>query len=911
MFSPISSALLLKCSILASLSFTTLLYAQENPVAVSFRTSAVPVLAASDSVGVIPQANWNDVNLGPVGGLSGGVVFPSQVLLDNSGVSSGITLATSYTTGYAANNAVGTSADEKMMAGALYLKATDIGAIQFSGISTNLQSEGYDVIVYFEATTHPRDISVVLGSSTAQGLDASAFSGTFIQGTGATVDSNYLRFTGLSAASFSMTVSTVTSASRAGVTGIQIVPTNYIPLIIHSFTASPQVVNSPTVTSVLGWNVSGATSVFISPGVGSVSASGTTIVTPGGDQTYTLTATNAAGATTRDLTIRLINTNVPNIVIFIVDDFGWQDSSYQFWDTQTQWNQLYRTPGMERLSTQGRAFTCAYASGPVCTASRISILLGQAPVRHGTTFISGHRGYDGDPNIYSANQDNAGLVGEKQTRTLPTLLSSRGYRSIIVGKAHFGPHDPLSVGFDRNRYGGATGSPNGNGSDSYHQILPNGSEVHLSEALTLAANEEIDDAVTDGVPFFLYMSHYAVHTPILEDSRFTANYPTVSGTTRAMCTLIEGIDKSLEDLLDHLEAKGIAEKTLIIFTSDHGGYSYRSGSSYYNAGPSPTRKFNWPLRGGKNDAYEGGLRIPMFVTWAKHDATEPFQQALPITQGSTESRPVIHADLLPTILEITGHSSDIPSVVDGKSFSGYITGDSNFVREEKFFWHAPNFWVSGQAKPDSAMRDGKYKLIYTYNTGDGVWELFDLDADIGEQTNLMDTLPEIGVRMARELIIYLESENANYPILKSTNQELLPVMPSQASLVDLDGDGLTDAQEDINRNGIVDPGETNPGNENTDGDNVNDGDEARIGKDPLDANSFFKLEQIVILNGDVQITWPSAPNATFTIQKSTDLSDWSTIIASGITASTGISTSYNLGSPSEVRSFYRVELVSE
>lgn len=867
-------------------------------------------LEASDNAGVIPQTNWNDLDIGATGSLSGGVIFPAKPLVDNTGAASGISISTTITTGYAANRQVTTasSANLRMMAGALYLRAADAGTIQFSGISPALQAEKYDVIVYFEANSQPRDISVTLGNTTAEGLDQSVFSGTFVEGTGANVDSSYLRFSGLSAASFSMTVGTINLNPRAGVTGIQIVPKNYVPLEITSFTASPNQVTTATQSIALNWNVTGATTVSINQGVGNVQASGTTTVTPGGDKIYTITATNASGSVTKDIAITLVNYDSPNIVIFIVDDFGWQDTSYQFWNTQTLWNQLYRTPGMERLAAEGRAFTNAYSAGPVCSASRISIMLGQSPVRHGTTFITGLAG--GNTNtLRSANQDNVGIGPEKSSRSLPKLLARRGYRSINVGKAHFGPSDPLEVGFERNRYGGANGGPNGDGANVYQQIV-NGSEIHLSEALTLAAEEEIDSSVAAGRPFFLYMSHYAVHTPILGDNRFTANYPSVTGATRSMATLIEVMDKSLNDLIDHLESKGIAEKTLIFFMSDHGGLSYRNGTSFYDDPPAPYRKFNWPLRGGKNDAYEGGIRIPFYVSWAKNDPTEPFQQALPITAGTKEDRTVIHTDLLPTILKLTGNDRDIPAVADGKDFSGFITGDEQFVRENKFFWHAPNYWLSNIAKPDSAMRDGDFKIIYTYDTGVGEWELFNLANDIGEQNNLMATDPEVGVRMARELIQYLESENANYPILTSSNAENPPTMPTQATLVDLDGDGLKDSEEDKNNNGIVDPGETDPDNDDSDDDGTKDGAEIEVGTDPLNAQSIFNLTPSTLANGNLQITWPSSPGATFTINSSIDLVDWTTVVVNGVTASAGTTTSYNLGLPSAERRFYRVTLES-
>ncbi|MGH1540979.1 MAG: sulfatase-like hydrolase/transferase [Arenicella sp.] len=473
----------------------------------------------------------------------------------------------------------------------------------------------------------------------------------------------------------------------------------------------------------------------------------------------------------------------PNIIVFIVDDLGRHDLSVQIGDVPSDWNKIYRTPSVERLASIGRSFTNAYASSLVCSASRISLMLGQSPARHGTTFIIGSNGEDAE-GLKSARQDIQGLVGEKQKRSLPFLLSNNGYKTIMVGKAHFGPADATEVGFDVNRYGNKSGMPIGNGKDRYQQKHDD-KEIHLTEALTVAAKEEIDQALSDEKPFFLYMSHYAVHQPIISDARFENDYSSLEqldDEAKAYATLVAGIDKSLGDLLDHLEAQEIADDTLIFFMSDQGGLTYRDGTSLYNdnkgAKWNQGRTHNWPLRGGKNDIYEGGVRIPYFVAWGNNNLNNSHQKKLPIMPNSIENRSFIHADLLPTIMNILGLKHEIPSVVDGQDFSGYITGDPDFLREDKFFWHAPNFWMGHAAKPESAIKDGDYKLIGRYTKKGVEWELYNVLEDIGEEKNIINEHPKRAIRMAKELIKYLKKEKAHYPILQSTNEEIVPAPPS-------------------------------------------------------------------------------------------------------------------------------------
>lgn len=461
----------------------------------------------------------------------------------------------------------------------------------------------------------------------------------------------------------------------------------------------------------------------------------------------------------------------PNVVFFITDDYGWQDTSEPMWHERTKFNDRYRTPNMRKLAAAGVKFTTAYTACSVCSASRISILTGQHPVRHGTTFITGTPGRH-TAAMRSAEQDNDGI--QQEDVLLPALLKQSGYRTICIGKAHFGragsfAADPLRLGFDRKHYANHSGSPIGNGSDRYH-AKRDGENVHLSEALTLEAKAEISEAVKDDKPFFLYLSHYAVHTPILEDPRFRNNYPELTGRARAYATLVEGADKSLGDILSHVEELGIGKNTLVIWTADNGGYSGRGANSPYG---DPLRTANWPLYYGKNDAYEGGHRVPTMVAWAAHDAANPLQKQLPLEPGRVDARPFVHYDWMPTLLNLAGATHPAPDQLDGHDITDLLGGKLQQDRPDRFIWHEPNFWA--HSGPESTIRQGRWKLIYFY--ADRRWELFDLAEDVGERNDLSSEHPDVARRLADELIAWLEQHGAKYPTDVKTGKELPPVPP--------------------------------------------------------------------------------------------------------------------------------------
>ncbi|MDX2431978.1 MAG: sulfatase-like hydrolase/transferase, partial [Bacteroides sp.] len=321
----------------------------------------------------------------------------------------------------------------------------------------------------------------------------------------------------------------------------------------------------------------------------------------------------------------------PNIILFYVDDMGWQDTSVPFYSETTKLNQRYQTPHMERLAKQGVKFTEAYACA-VCSPSRISLMTGMNAARHQVTNWTLRKDKSPDPpdkNIKPPlwNMNGMTLGGNTpltvEATSLPVILSEAGYRTIHVGKAHFGAlgtpgEDPLNLGFDVNIAGHAAGGPGSyygkynfsaewRGGDSIWDVPSleayHGKEIYLTEALTHEANKEIDRAVLDGDPFYLYLSHYAIHAPWEMDDRYYQKYLD-AGLTEFEATyasMIEGMDRSLGDIMDNLKSQAIAENTIIIFMSDNG---------QHRGVP-----LNKPLRGHKLTPYEGGIRVPLIVRW--------------------------------------------------------------------------------------------------------------------------------------------------------------------------------------------------------------------------------------------------------------------------------------------------------
>ncbi len=483
----------------------------------------------------------------------------------------------------------------------------------------------------------------------------------------------------------------------------------------------------------------------------------------------------------------------PNIVVFLVDDMGVMDTSVPFLTDEAgvpkryPLNDYYRTPNMERLALRGIRFSNFYAMN-VCSPSRISILTGQNAARHHTT------------NWINPDRDNRGPFGPPSWNwsglkhddvTLPRLLQGAGYCTIHIGKGHFGARtaegaEPKNLGFDVNVGGATFGSPGsyygeenyGLGTRNASNAVPHlgkyhGTDTFLTEALTIEAKARVADAVRAGRPFFLYMSHYAVHAPFQSDPRFAAHYKD-SGKppdAQAFATLIEGMDKSLGDILDHLDALGVAENTLVFFLGDNGSDAPLGGPHEAACAA--------PLRGKKGAHYEGGMRVPFIAAWAKA-ADNPSQKRLPIAAGGIQSQTAAVYDLFPTILSLT--DTDIPAkhVVDGRKLDTLLVGEPDPAREQTFLMHYPH--APHRSNYFTCYRRGDWKVIYHYYPSEesegSHYQLYNLRDDPFEQTNLAETQPDQLADMMMGLVVALGEQNALYPTDEADGSTpLKPIVP--------------------------------------------------------------------------------------------------------------------------------------
>ena len=461
----------------------------------------------------------------------------------------------------------------------------------------------------------------------------------------------------------------------------------------------------------------------------------------------------------------------PNIVFFLVDDMGWQDTSEQFYKDITVLNKRFYTPNMAALADECVKFTQAYACA-LCSPTRVSLMTGLNTARHRVTNWTFRKDISNDsshPTLEMPNWNVNGLSpvpGVERTcyaKTFPMFLQKAGYRTIHIGKAHWGAQDtpggdPKNLGFDVNVGGffaGGVGTHYGknNFSDPVDRLWDppgleeyHGKDIYLTEALTIEANKQIEKAVADEKPFYLYMSHYAIHAPWEKDDRYFQKYKDagLSDFHAAYATMLEGMDKSLGDIRANIKRLGIEDNTIIVFMSDNGA-------------PSEATR-NLPLRGHKITAYEGGSRVPMIVKWP--GVTKP---------DSICDDYIIIEDIFPTFLEMAGvkNYDQIGGKIDGVSFVPLLKRKKGYPKGRALFWHFPNC-IAGESDPYSAIRKGNWKLIYFH--ADERFELYNLKNDIGESTNLVEKHKDIAKSLADELRLFLIETNADMPIVKATSK---------------------------------------------------------------------------------------------------------------------------------------------
>ena len=439
----------------------------------------------------------------------------------------------------------------------------------------------------------------------------------------------------------------------------------------------------------------------------------------------------------------------PNLVFILIDDMGWEDGG-------CFGSKYYRTPNIDTLAAAGMRFTQAYAACAVCSPTRAAIMTGKYPARlHLTDWIPGEEAPKNSRFRLPDWQQHLPL----EETTLAEALKRRGYATAYIGKWHLGGPQfyPQHQGFDLNIAGGDIGHP-----ASY--FWPYGEKGNSHRVPGLAEQgggegEYLTDRLTDEAvkfiaanrnrPFYLQLAHYAVHAPLMgkeEDVEEFRQIPGANGQSNAVyAAMLKSVDESVARVLKQLEELGLADRSVVVFTSDNGG------AVHFGRPPATS---NAPLRLGKGYAYEGGLRVPLIV------------KAPGMTRaGATCDWPVSSQDYFPTLLELAGAEKSASSTaVDGVSLVPLLRGQAKLPRQE-LFWHYPHYWNGGKVSPYSVARVGDWKLIRFYESGRE--ELYNLRDDLSERHDLARSQPEKRRELARRLDGWLKEVGAQMPIQKA------------------------------------------------------------------------------------------------------------------------------------------------
>ena len=432
----------------------------------------------------------------------------------------------------------------------------------------------------------------------------------------------------------------------------------------------------------------------------------------------------------------------PNIVFIFLDDLGWKDVGYMG-------STYYKTPHIDRLAGQGMIFTHAYANAANCAPTRASLLSGQYSPRHGVfTVARSDRG----------KSENRRLVPVANSRTMSLdkitiaeAIHSEDYVSAAIGKWNVGnsPEEQgFTIGMDRD--------------PGYRGGHFNETGAYLTDRLT----DEAVDFISENRkrPFFLYLAHHAVHTPIQAKSdkidKYDQREPDGCHKDAAYAAMIESVDESVGRIDHTLRELGLSENTVLIFFSDNGGHG--------------TYTCQKPLRGGKGMFYEGGIRVPMFVHWPGT-----------VGAGTKCSEPVIGTDFYPTILEVAGAKAPVNYTLDGRSLLPLLKGKDHMDREA-IFWHFPAYLQSYEGlrddsrdtifrtRPVSVIRKGDWKLLLFHEewvldggkegvSSNNSVELYNLVKDPGEERDLSNTNIEKRNELLKDLLEWQQDINAPVP----------------------------------------------------------------------------------------------------------------------------------------------------
>ncbi len=421
----------------------------------------------------------------------------------------------------------------------------------------------------------------------------------------------------------------------------------------------------------------------------------------------------------------------PNIVLILIDDLGWRDLG-------CYGNRFHETPNIDRLARQGMRFTDAYAAAPVCSPTRAAIMTGKYPARlQITDFIPGHWRPWAKLNVPPIRHQ---LPLEEVT--LAELVKQAGYRTGYFGKWHLGGRAFFP---DRQGFDDWVVTSGRHFAPRFRTIPPErvARGTYLADYLTDKAVRFIRKHRDQ--PFFLFLAHYAVHIPLEADRELIEKYrrkpkPQEGVNNPIYAAMVEHVDRSVGRIVEALAELGLTDRTLIIFTSDNGGLRRR----FDRQGPVVSSLA--PLRGEKGTLYEGGLRVPLIVSWPGV-----------VPERSLCEQPVSSIDIFPTLADVVQVSVARQWQVDGVSLMPVLTG-KGVLERQALFWHYPHYHHDA---PASAVRSGPWKLIHFYE--DDRDELYNLAIDIGETRNLAAQERERVAAMRKLLDLWLNEVGALMP----------------------------------------------------------------------------------------------------------------------------------------------------
>lgn len=462
----------------------------------------------------------------------------------------------------------------------------------------------------------------------------------------------------------------------------------------------------------------------------------------------------------------------PNVLFFVADDLGWTDLS-------CYGSTFYETPHIDQLAKDGVLFTNAYASCPVSSPTRVSLQTGRYPARVGVT--DWIRGRYHNPERRKEIEELCPVLPPENVFDMPSkeetiaeVLKDHGYQTAFIGKWHVAEDSlsyPQHQGYDINIGGWGEGSP-GRGGYFVPYNNPYLTDGPEGEYLTDRLGNECVKILKryKGAPFFINFSFYQVHTPLIgkpnkvryyeekarkmgldtilvhdNDPSWKAKQPFVSNGYKermvqshaVYAAMISSMDDNVGKIVAELKKLGLYENTIIIFTSDNGGLSTSEGS--------PT--CNYPLKGGKGHLYEGGIRVPLLMSWKGQ-----------VVGNKMSDNQVTSVDYFPTILDLLNISTPEELEIDGISIKPALTGENR--KRDAIYWHYPHYSNQG-GRPGGAIREGDYKLIEFFDTGER--ELYCLSEDVSESNNLINTELKVADELYDKLYKWRKSVKAKMP----------------------------------------------------------------------------------------------------------------------------------------------------